>query len=95
MLGALLLLAWYPHGLLPTLAGLSVPLIDATFVIVCRLRKHQAPWFLAEPITQDMHCSERVSIPGGSPLCTAFRQRRSLSLRKLFRDAPTPNRSDC
>ena len=44
MLGALLLLAWYPHGLIPTLAGLSVPLIDATFVIVCRLRKHQVPW---------------------------------------------------
>lgn len=44
MLGALLLLAWYPHGLLPTLAGLSVPLIDATFVIACRLRKRRAPW---------------------------------------------------
>jgi UDP-GlcNAc:undecaprenyl-phosphate GlcNAc-1-phosphate transferase len=44
MLGALLPLAWYPHGILPTLAGLSVPLIDSAFVVTSRLMRGQAPW---------------------------------------------------
>jgi UDP-GlcNAc:undecaprenyl-phosphate/decaprenyl-phosphate GlcNAc-1-phosphate transferase len=44
MLGAALLLAWYPYGILPTLAGLSLPLIDAVFVIGRRLQERRTPW---------------------------------------------------
>jgi UDP-GlcNAc:undecaprenyl-phosphate/decaprenyl-phosphate GlcNAc-1-phosphate transferase len=44
MLGAFLTLAWYPHGILAMLAGLAVPLIDALFVVISRLKAGRPPW---------------------------------------------------
>ncbi len=45
MLGALLVMAWSRHGAVPTLAGAAVPLLDAAFVIVRRVRGGRRPWF--------------------------------------------------
>jgi UDP-GlcNAc:undecaprenyl-phosphate GlcNAc-1-phosphate transferase len=44
MLGALLVLAWSPQGPIATLGGTAVPLIDAAFVVIRRIRNRQVPW---------------------------------------------------
>jgi UDP-GlcNAc:undecaprenyl-phosphate GlcNAc-1-phosphate transferase len=44
MLGALVVLAWHPYGVLATIAGLAVPLIDALVVVSSRLGRGRAPW---------------------------------------------------
>ena len=44
MLGTLLVLSWYPHGRLAMIAGLAVPLIDAGFVVLRRVRSGRPPW---------------------------------------------------
>ena len=44
MLGALLVVVWHPHGVVPLLAGLAVPLLDAAFVVARRLARRQPPW---------------------------------------------------
>jgi UDP-GlcNAc:undecaprenyl-phosphate GlcNAc-1-phosphate transferase len=44
MLGAMLVLAWAPKGLPMVIAGTAIPLAEAVFVVVRRLRSRKAPW---------------------------------------------------
>lgn len=44
MLGALLVLAWSPHGVFATLAGIAIPVLDMAFVLIRRFRERRKPW---------------------------------------------------
>lgn len=44
MLGAMLVLCWAPYGPIPTFFAAAVPIADASFVTLRRLREGRKPW---------------------------------------------------